>query len=59
MRSRGSVLAVFTIVARGKGSGMEITQRGFVVCDFRDGKVVRVREYLMRAEALKAAGLRE
>ena len=53
------VLAVFTIVARGKGSGMEITQRAFPVFDFRDGKIARVREYLVRDEALEAVGLRE
>ena len=53
------VLAVFTIVARGKGSGMEITQRSCVVFEGRDGKVVRAREYLLREEALEAAGLSE
>ena len=53
------VLAVFMIVGRGKGSGIELTQRGFMVCGVRDGKVVRVREYLVRAEALEAVGLSE
>jgi ketosteroid isomerase-like protein len=53
------VLVGLTIVARGEGSGMEITQRSFLVCDFRDGKVVRGGEYLMRDEALEAVGLRE
>lgn len=53
------VLVGFTIVARGEGSGMDVTQRSFIVCDFRDGKVVRGGEYPMRDEALEAAGLRE
>ncbi len=53
------VLAAFTIVARGKGSGMEITQRSFLVCDVRDGKVWRAREFLHREQALEAAGLSE
>ena len=53
------VLAVLTIVARGEGSGMEITQRAFPVFDVRDGKIARVREYLTREDALEAAGLRK
>ena len=53
------VLAVLMIVARGKGSGIELTQRVFPVFDFRDGKVVRGHEYLRRDEALEAVGLRE
>jgi ketosteroid isomerase-like protein len=51
------VIAVLTIVARGKGSGMEITGRAFPVFDVRDGKIARVREHLMRDEALAAVGL--
>ena len=53
------MLAVFTVVGRGKGSGMEITQRGFVVFDVRGGRIARVREYLTRDEALEAVGLSE
>ena len=49
------VLAVFTIVARGKGSGMEITQRAFMVCDVRDGKVWRAREFLRAPHAPRRA----
>ncbi len=53
------VLADFTIVGRGRGSGMEITQRSFLVCDVRDGKAWRVREFLHREQALEAVGERE
>ncbi len=53
------VLAAFTIVARGKGSGIEITQHSFLVFDVRDGKLWRAREFLHRDEALEAVGLSE
>ena len=53
------VIVVLTIVARGKGSGMEITQHSCLVFEGRDGKVVRAREYLLREEALEAVGLSE
>jgi hypothetical protein len=36
---------------------MEISQRLFDVHELRDGKVVRIREYLTREQALEAAGL--
>ena len=53
------VLAGFTIVARGKGSGMEITQHSFLVFDVLDRKVWRGREFLHREQALEAVGLSE
>jgi ketosteroid isomerase-like protein len=49
MRLRGS----------GKGSGVEIDQRGFWVYELRGGRLYRISEYSDRAEALEAAGLRE
>ena len=36
---------------------MEISQRLFDVFEIRDGRVMRIREYLDRDEALEAAGL--
>ncbi len=43
----------------GKGSGVEIDQRGFWVYELRGGRLHRISEYNDRAEALEAAGLRE
>ncbi len=39
-------------------SGMEISQRLFDVFELRDGRVLRIREYLDPEQALEAAGLR-
>jgi ketosteroid isomerase-like protein len=44
---------------RGKGSGVEIDERGFWVYELRGGRLYRISEYSDRAEALAAAGLRE
>ena len=38
---------------------MEISQQLFDVFELRDGRVLRIREYLDEADALEAAGLRE
>ena len=43
----------------GKGSGVEIDQRGFWVYELRGGRLYRISEYSDRAEALEAAGLSE
>jgi ketosteroid isomerase-like protein len=43
----------------GKGSGVEIDQRGFWVYELRGGRLYRISEYSDRAEALEAAGLRD
>jgi ketosteroid isomerase-like protein len=46
--------------ARGKDSGIEVRSRRVSgVYELRDGKIVRFKAYLDRAEALQAAGLRE
>lgn len=45
---------------RGKDSGIEVRSRRITgVYELRDGKIVRFKAYLDRAEALQAAGLRE
>jgi ketosteroid isomerase-like protein len=44
---------------RGKGSGMEVDARFFVVYSLREGKVARVDEFRKLADALEAAGLEE
>ena len=44
---------------RGRTSGAEVDGRFYEVYTLRDGKVVRVDEYVERAEALEAVGLPE
>jgi ketosteroid isomerase-like protein len=53
------VLAVVHLIGRGAGSGMEIDQRFFQVYAVRDGKIIRMVEFIRRDEALEAAGLQE
>ena len=52
----GVVVSVFTVVARGKGSGVEIKARNATVNKFRDGRLKRVDYYTTEEEALEAAG---
>jgi ketosteroid isomerase-like protein len=52
------VLAVVHLTGRGAGSGMEIDQRFFQVYAVRNGKIIRMVEFVTREEALEAAGLR-
>ena len=44
---------------RGRGSGIEVDTRFYLVYSLRNGKVVRSDEYADRADALEAAGLSE
>jgi uncharacterized protein len=53
------VVAIIHFKGRGKGSGIEVDARSDQVHSLRDGKLVRMDEYLDRAEALEAAGLSE
>jgi ketosteroid isomerase-like protein len=53
------VVAAVSINGRGRTSGIEIRQRFFHVFEMRDGRILRLREYLDRDSALEAAGLRE
>jgi ketosteroid isomerase-like protein len=53
------VVVLFTLQGRGKGSGTPVTLRAANVARFRDGKIVEVREYRDRADALEAVGLSE
>jgi ketosteroid isomerase-like protein len=54
----GEMVVVSTYVyGRGRVSGMEISQRLIDVFELRDGKVLRITEYLDPREALEAAGL--
>jgi ketosteroid isomerase-like protein len=53
------VVAVQHLTGRAKLSGIETELRYAVVYTFRDGKIVRGREYSDKAEALEAAELAE
>jgi ketosteroid isomerase-like protein len=52
-------VAIGRIRARGKESGAAVESPGGWVFEFKNGKVVRAREYLDPNEALEAAGLEE
>ena len=53
------VLVEATEVGRGAISGAEIHSTNYQLLTFRDGMIVRIREYYAEANALKAAGLSE
>ena len=52
-------LSRFTMIVKGKGSGVELSRADAVVADHRDGKIVRFGYYNDQDQALEAAGLRE
>ena len=55
-----TVLVFAEEFGRGKDSSIEVRSRRITgVYELRDGKIVRFKAYLDRAEALQAAGLRE
>ena len=53
------VLVMVRYVGRGESSGIEMDQKTAALYEFREGKVVTMRDYPTRAEALEAAGLSE
>jgi ketosteroid isomerase-like protein len=53
------VLVEATEVGRGASSGAEVRSTHCALLTFRDGMVVRIREYYDKGEALEAAGLSE
>jgi ketosteroid isomerase-like protein len=55
----GRVVAVIHNTGRAKISGIPTELRYAALYTIRDGKLVRVREYATRTEALRAAGLEE
>ena len=59
-RDAGDQVVVYIrMTARGRGSGIEISQDMTHVCDVRDEKLIRHETFFDRAEALEAAGLAE
>jgi ketosteroid isomerase-like protein len=51
------VLSIFTVTARGKGSGVEIKRRNATVTTVQNGRVARVEYFTTEEEARAAAGL--
>jgi ketosteroid isomerase-like protein len=58
LRSSGDdkALALFRTIAKGKGSGIELTREDAVLGEFRGGKIVKVGYYNDQQQALEAAG---
>jgi ketosteroid isomerase-like protein len=52
------VVVTYPLRARGRGSGIEVNQSFTLVWTLQGGKVVRIRSYADRAQALEAVGLR-
>ena len=50
------VVALFRMIATGKGSGIEMERADAVVYRLRDAKIVKVVYYNDQSEALEAAG---
>ena len=56
----GDVVVVFIrMIARGRGSGLEVEQPIAHVCTMSDGKLARLVTFWERATALEAVGLRQ
>jgi ketosteroid isomerase-like protein len=53
------VVALFTMVVEGRGSGMELRRADALVASFRRGKAVKLGYYNDQAQALQAAGLED
>jgi ketosteroid isomerase-like protein len=53
------VLVETYVSGRGRGSGVEVNSRTYMLWTFQGTKVSRMDEFAERAEALEAAGLRE
>ena len=53
------VMAVQRLSGRAKHTGIETELTFFVIYTIREGRFVKVREYVTREEALEAAGLSE
>ena len=52
-------ISLFKMIAKGKGSGIELARDDAVVAEYRDGKIVRIAYYNDQSQALEAAGLSE
>jgi ketosteroid isomerase-like protein len=54
-----TVITVFHLGVRGRASEVPVEAQPAYVLTIRDGKIMRMRAYLQRDQALEAAGLRE
>jgi len=54
-----TVVIVGRIRERGRASGIAVETRGAAICTLREGKVICLKLYQSRDEALKAVGLEE
>ena len=52
-------ISLFKMIAKGKGSGIELARDDAVVAEYRDGKIVRIGYYNDQSQALEAVGLSE
>jgi len=50
-------ISLFKMIARGKGSGIELARDDAVVTEYRDGKIVRLAYYNDQSQAFEAVGL--
>jgi ketosteroid isomerase-like protein len=57
--SNDQVIALFKVVARGKGSGIELERDDAIVYRLDGGKIIRMEYFNRRDAALEAAGLSE
>ena len=55
----GRVIALFRLVARGRGSGIEMSRDDGIVYALSDGKISRIEYYNDQGAALQAIGLSE
>lgn len=55
----GQVIALFTIVTKGKGSGIEVKRGDAIVYRLSGDKITRTEYFNDQSRALEAAGLRE
>jgi ketosteroid isomerase-like protein len=53
------VIALFTMIVKGRGSRVELRRTDALVASFRGGKAVKLGYYNDQAQAVKAAGLAE
>jgi ketosteroid isomerase-like protein len=53
------VVVFLRMTAKGRGSGLRVDRQDAMICELRDGKIVRFDYFNNRAEALKAVGLKE
>jgi ketosteroid isomerase-like protein len=50
-------ISLFRVIAKGKGSGIELARNDASIADHRDGKIARIAYYNDQAQALAAAGV--